>query len=202
MRNFAKYKYKDNMKTIFKMLFFVLLPFVFASCGDDKPTPVKRKITKESIFEIPIQGIKGMFGTHKQIPLIRLSDIIGEEAAKNILQAEIQKADCYLEVRGLKDLEKTTTLEDFTIQIEGKSAVNLGNCSSSSSLGINDFESDRKQSTDKFLNLIKAIVDTYTHGKKSAYFTLSFMPTEHISLDEDVKLYIVITADYTYNSYQ
>ena len=190
------------MKTTFKVLFFIFLSAVFTSCGDDKPTPVQRKITKESIFEIPIQGIGGMFGTHKQIPPIRLSDIIGGEAAKNILKAEIQKADCYLEVRGLKELEKTTTLADFTIQIEGKPAVNLGNCSPSSSLGINDFESDRKQSTDKFLNLVKAIVDTYTRGKKSAYFTLSFMPTEHISLDDDVKLYIVITADYTYNTYQ
>ena len=190
------------MKTIFKVLSFVLLSSVFASCGDDKPTPVQRKITKEYIFTAPIQGFKGNLVFVEDLTPIRLSDIIGSEAAKNIVRAEIQSAECYMEVRGLKKMSPSPALANFTIKISEKNKeFNFGNCAPILDLAT-DFESDRKQSISKVLDLIKATLNTYTHSNKSAHLILSYKPTENILPKDSVNLHIVITADYIYNTYQ
>jgi hypothetical protein len=195
------------MKTVNKTLLFIFLSFLFVSCGDEeKPVssaPIQRKITQEYVYKVPIRGFSGRLGIENKFNSIRLADIIGEEAARNIVSADLQQAASYLEVKGLKKLEQAPTLKDFNIQIEENPAINFsGDCTPSSDLLATEFESDMRQSTPKVTDFIKAILDTYMRSNnKSAHLILSFAPTKDIFVTDSVNLEITITADYIYNTY-
>jgi hypothetical protein len=188
------------MKTIYKALLFIPISFLFVACGGNEKIPVQKKIAKEYHITVPIRGLRGQSVSEKELPSVYLADIIGEDAARNIVRADMQYADSYLEINGLKDLETPTTLKDFTIQIEGKTGVNFGNCTSNVVLAT-DFESDTKQSIQKVLDFIQDVLNTYTHNNKSARLIVSFSSTETILEKDNVYLKIVIRADYIYNSY-
>ena len=191
------------MKILNKILLLIFAFFSLVSCGDDdKFVTTPKQVTETYVFKVPIRGFQGRLGIEKEFPPIRLADIIGDEASRNLVGAEMQIAKCYLEIVGLKDLDNNPILKDFTIQIEGKgkSEVNFGNCTSKPSL-LTDFESDESQSTLKFSNFIKSIFDTYTGKARSANLILSYTPTEDIFVEDKVELRITITGTYTYNSY-
>jgi len=190
------------MKVLNKILLLIFIYSSFVSCSsdDDKFLTTPKQVTETYVFKVPIRGFQGRLGIEKEFPPIRLVDIIGDEASRNLVSAEMQIADCFFEIRGLKDLDNNSVLKDFSIQIEGKSAVNFGNCTPKPSLAT-DFESDRRQSVPKFSNFIKSIFDTYTSRARSANLILSYTPTVDILVEDKVELLITITGTYTYNSY-
>jgi hypothetical protein len=191
------------MKTVNKMLLFVSLSFLFVSCGEEeKPIPIQKKIFKTHVYEVPIQGYQDQTITANKLPLIRLSDIVGEDIAQNTIGFEFQYVGCYIEIVGLKGMKSAPNLENFTLQIEGQPEVNLGNCTPHPVYKA-DFESDQIQLNDPIVNFIKALLDTYTRSNtRSARLILSFTPTENISEEDNVKLKISITANYIYNEYK
>ena len=189
------------MKALKKILSLIFISSLFLACGDngDNYTAVPKQVTETHVFRIPIRGFAGQFVTEKELKPIALADIIGEDAARNLVRAEMQVADCYLEIRGLKNMENNPVLKDFTLEV-GKTKINFGNCTTKPSLAI-DFESDRRQSTTKFSSFIKAVFDTYTGKARRANLIMQFTPTEDIFVQDNVELVITITGTYSYNIY-
>ncbi len=200
--NYKTLKY-NFMKALNKILWFIFISSLLISCGDEgeKYVATPHQVTETYVFRAPIRGFQGRLGIENELEPIRLADIIGEQASQNLVNAEMQIADCYLEVRGLKSMENTPVLKDFTIQVEGRAGVNFGNCTAKPSLAT-DFESDRRQSIPKVSNFIKLIFDTYTGTTaKRANIVMSFTPTQDIFVEDNVELIITITGTYTYNTY-
>lgn len=191
------------MKSFSKILFLTFLSLGIMSCGsddDDKFNTIEKKYTHTEIYKVPISGAKGAILTFDELPIIDLENVIGEDRARNLTRVERYNADCYVEIKGLKDLEPTSSLLNFSVKVGGRGFVNLGNCTNNVSEAT-DFAPDEKQSTKRFTDLIQSIIDTYTSGDKKARLQVSFKPTETIEQSDNVELVISIKADYYYNTY-
>jgi len=188
-----------SMKTHI-LLTLLLIPFLlFVSCkDDDEGTP--RQMTKTYTYS---QNLRGSAGVKGELPLpdLRLVDVIGTEPASTLRDAELQLAESHLEISGLNQLAAADTgtviLEDFTIRIGNRSAINLGNCSTDPQ-GVNEFASDVQLSTNQMINIIQNVFADLTSGSKNAKISVSFTPSVDITTADNLQLNIHFGGIYHY----
>jgi hypothetical protein len=187
------------MKTLNFFATILIAVLLITSCKDEEDgTP--RQITKSYTFSQNLIGTAGVKGELPASSLL-LADIIGTEPAKNFENAEMQLANSYLEVSGLSQIDSPDTvavvLEDFTIKIGSRQAVNLGDCSTDPQ-GTNEFAADVQQSTNQIIGIIQNLFADVTSGSKSSTVTVSFTPSVSISSSDNVQLVIVVGGTYHY----
>lgn len=187
------------MKTInFFAMFFIAAILVSSCKKEDEGTP--KQMTKTHTFS---QNLVGTAGVKGELPAsqIKLTDIIGAEPAKNLETAEMQLASSHLEVSGLSQIKSSDTvavvLENFTIKVGTRPAVNLGTCSTDPQ-GTNEFASDVQQSTNQMIGIVQNIFTDVTSGSKSSSITVSFTPSVSIASTDNIQLKISIGGTYHY----
>src|SRR5690554_334907 len=153
------------MKTINFFAMLLIAAILVSSCKkEDEGTP--KQMNKTYTFSKNLVGTAGVKG---ELPAsdIKLTDIIGVDPAKNLENAEMQMAESKLMVSGLNKLEapegEAVTLEDFTIKVGNRPAVNLGNCSTDPQ-GQNEFLADAQQSTNQMVSVIQNVFADLTSG--------------------------------------
>jgi hypothetical protein len=187
------------MKTINLFAMLLIAAILITSCKkEDEGTP--KQMTKNHTFSLNLIGTSGVKG---ELPAsqIKLTDIIGVDPAKNLENAEMQLASSHLEVSGLSQIESPDSvaveLENFTIKVGTRPAVNLGTCSTDPQ-GTNEFAADVQQSTNQMISTIQNIFTDITSGSKSSTITVSFTPNVSISSADNVQLKISIGGTYHY----
>jgi hypothetical protein len=188
------------MKTLNFFALLLIAVLLIPSCKEeDEGTP--RQINKTYTYSQNLRGSAGVKG-ELTLDVLRLSDIIGTEPAKDFKNAEMQLASSHLEISGLNQIEPpadtiAVVLENFTIKVGGRQAVNLGDCSTDPQ-GQNEFAADVQQSTNEIIGLIQNIFTDVTSGNKSATITVSFTPNVNITSTDNVQLKISIGGTYHY----
>lgn len=187
------------MKTINFFAMLLIAAILVSSCKkEDEGTP--KQMNKTYTFSKNLVGTAGVKG---ELPAsdIKLTDIIGVDPAKNLENAEMQMAESKLMVSGLNKLEapegEAVTLEDFTIKVGNRPAVNLGNCSTDPQ-GQNEFLADAQQSTNQMVSVIQNVFADLTSGSKSTSVTVSFTPNVSITSADNVQLKITFGGTYHY----
>jgi len=194
------------MKKMDKILGLVLgIALLFTSCGsdDDGPTPVLKTEVKSYTYTTVIKGLAPPTSEGKieyTLPDLRLSDILGEENAKNFVAAEFQNTGTYMEVEGIKKMESKPELKNFTLQVDNTTPVNFGTCKAEN-IGKNEFFSDVKNSSNTYVNFINTIFNRLISSNKKVSLKISFTPTQDILEQDEVYLHITINAHYKYNTY-
>jgi hypothetical protein len=186
------------MKTHYFLPILLIAALVITSCND-KEDGTPRQVNRSYTYE---QNIRGSAGVKGELPLpeLKLTDVIGADTAQNLTSAQIQLADTYLEITGLKQIEPDTVvvvLEDFTIQVGTRQPVNLGDFSTNPQ-GINELASDVQYSTNEVVNLIQNIFAEITTGSKRTNIKVSFMPNVDITSADNVQLKIHFGGIYHY----
>jgi hypothetical protein len=187
------------MKTLNFFSMFLIAAMLIASCKkEDEGTP--QQITKNYTYS---QNIRGSLGVKGELILseLKLADIIGAEPAENFKNAEMQLANCHLEISGLSQIEspegEAVILDDFTIKAGTRQGVNIGDCSTDPQ-GPNEFAADDPQSTNEIISIIQNIFTDITSGSKSSTITVSFTPNVDITSSDNVQLKISIGGTYHY----
>ncbi len=186
------------MKTHYLFPILLLGALMITSCKD-KEDGTPRQVSKSYTYEQNVRGSAGVRG-ELSLPELRLADVIGADTAQNLTHAQIQLADTYLELSGLKQLEPDTVvviLEDFTIQIGTRQPVNLGDFSTNPQ-GVNELASDVQYSTNEVVNLIQSVFSEITSGNKRTTIKVSFMPNVDITAADNVQLKIHFGGIYHY----
>lgn len=188
------------MKTLHFFAIISIAAILLSSCKKEEDEGTPRQTTKTFTHS---QNIRGSAGIKGELPpsVLSLSDIIGTEAASNFKNGEMQLASSHLEISGLNQIEapegEAVILENFTIKVGSRQAVNLGNCSTDPQ-GLNDFSSDVQQSTNEIISIIQNIFTDITSGNKSSSITISFTPNVDILSSDNVQLKISIGGTYHY----
>ena len=186
------------MKVLNKILVLAFMATFFISCNDDSdPETIPFQVTEEYVYEWPIRGSEGISGSY-ELGAINLADIIGKEAANRFKKGEMQIADSYMEITGLKAMNPSPVLIDFSLFLERGPSVKLGDCTADASFPT-DFASDKKQSTEKVSNFLRAVFAAYTSKSKTAKITVSFKPTHDIAAGDNVAIKLVLTGTYYYD---
>lgn len=191
------------MKTFNFFAVLLIATVLFASCNDEEEG-ISRQVTKIYNYSQNIRGAEGVKG-ELTLPGLNLTDVIGNDPAENLQNAEMQLASSYLEISGLNQIEAPeegpVVLENFTIKVGSRQGVNLGNCSTDPQ-GINEFGGDVQQSTNEIINLIRNVFSDLTSGSKSVEITVSFTPNVNISSSDNVRLNISFGGTYNYLVYE
>jgi len=184
------------MKALNKILLLAFIATLFISCGDDEPETIPFQVTEEYVYTWDIRGSEGISGSY-ELGAINLADIIGKDAANRFKKGEMQIADSYMEITGLKAMNPSPVLMDFSLFLEKGPSVNFGNCTANAS-SLTDFASDVKQSTKPVSNFLQSVFAAYTSKNKTAKMTISFKPTHDIKASHNVKIKLVFTGTYHY----
>lgn len=175
---------------------------VVTSCSEDDNEGIPKQMTDTFVFEGDIVGTKNVSGNYN-LPLLTLSTVIGSEAANNLKSAELQIAECFVEVEGLgalqESLGETIVLQDFTVTIGNNNAVLLGDCMVEPAT-TTEFASDVELSTTKY---IKIATDVFNALKSSGSVTIhvAFTPSHSIVETDDVVIKIGFGGVYNYVVY-
>ncbi len=187
------------MKTIYFLTMLLLPAMVVVSCKDDEEG-TSRQLTQTYTYNENIRGSAGVRG-ELVLSELNLADVIGSDPAKNLTKAELQLASSHLEISGLSQIESTDTvaivLEDFTIKVGTRPAVNLGDCTTDPQ-GNNEFGSDMQLSTNQIISLIQNFFTDLTTGSKRARITVSFTPNVDITTTDNLELKIYFGGIYHY----
>lgn len=187
------------MKTqnIFSIL---LLSLILISACKESEEGTPRQTTQAYTYS---QNLRGSAGVKGELPLpeLKLADVVGDEIARNLKDAELQLAQSYLEISGLNNIVTPDTtavvLKDFTIRVGNRQAVNLGDCSTDPQR-INEFPSDVQLSTNEMVNIVQHVFSDITSGSKRANITVSFSPNVDITSADNVQLKIHFGGIYHY----
>ncbi|PIF06674.1 MAG: hypothetical protein CSA36_00315 [Draconibacterium sp.] len=191
------------MKTI-KIFALLLLAGVLVSSCKKKEEGTPRQMINKYEYTGGIRGTEDVSGTYT-LPTLNLSTVIGVTPAENLTSAELQNADCYFIIEGLSALETSletpVVLEDFKVTVGGGAPISLGDCKVNPSTA-NEFASDTKLSTKKFLDVSTAVFNSLKSSSRSATVSVSFKPSVKIEPSDNVNLKIGFGGVYTYLEYQ
>ncbi|MDR0427403.1 MAG: hypothetical protein LBH12_02245 [Dysgonamonadaceae bacterium] len=189
------------MKKINQSAIAVLCMSLFFSCGDDYKedydTIPQGPKTVSYLFTHSLIGRHGWEGI-LDLDTIRLSDMIGEDPALNLREAELQNNGTYLEITGLKALNPSPALENVSIFV-GNKEFPLGRFTATPS-NPNDYESDIDHSTEKEMRILREILQECKRGKKEAVLRMKYKSTGDFDVQEKVELKLALKIKYSWNS--
>lgn len=191
------------MKTIKILALLLIAGFVVTSCSEDDDEGTPKQMTDTFVFKGDIVGTKNVSGNY-DLPLLTLSTVIGSEAASDLKSAELQIAECFVEIEGLaafeEDLGETVVLEDFSVTVGDNNTVLLGDCKVEPST-TTEFASDVELSTSKYLGIATDVFNALK-SKKSVTVNVSFTPSHSIVEDDTIVIRIGFGGVYNYVVYE
>lgn len=190
------------MKTMKIFALLLMVGLLITSCGDDdEGTPKQMNSTYE--FEGKIVGTGDVSGNY-DLPTLTLSTVIGSAVADNLTSAELQIAECYVEVEGLgvlqESLGETIILKDFTVTVGNNNAVLLGDCKVEPAV-VTEFASDVELSTTKYINVATDVFNALKTSK-TVTVNVAFTPSHSIIESDDVVIKIGFGGVYNYVVYE
>lgn len=187
------------MKTSYLFTILFIAVILVTACQDEEEG-AQRQITETYTYSGNIRGAEGVKG-ELPLPDIYLTDIIDDEIANNLKNAELQYAKSYLEISGLNEIESPDTvavvLEDFTIFVGSRQGLNLGNVTTDAQ-GTNELASDIQHSTNEIVDLIENVFSDVTSASKRVSIKVSFTPNVNIDSSDNVQLVINFEGRYYY----
>ena len=184
------------MKVLNKTLLMILISLFIVACSDDSPEMMPMQKTVEYEYTWPVRGLEE--GPTKYEFELSLEEAIGIDAAKHFKSGEFQHASSYLKIEGLRAMDPSPVLKDFSLQMGNDAPVKFGNCTAEPK-SSDDFASEQNQSGNKVTSFLSSVFTAYTSKSKSAKITVSFVPTHDILVADGVKMKLIITGIYNYS---
>jgi len=184
------------MKNLNKIIWLIIAAFTLASCSSDDEDYPKKNITKAHTYSTTIEAIKDQ-EQQKEI-VLKLSDMLPDNIAYNIVLAEFQRGKSSFKIDGLANVDPLAKLQNFTIRIGNRNKINLGTCTPDPS-SLNEFSSDRELDDDKYTDIIRLIFEDLVKNKEAKIY-LSFTSTHTmIETTHPVYFQISINGYFLYN---
>jgi hypothetical protein len=177
-----------------------LTAVVCVSCdkGEDF-TYTTYEIEKEYTFTI------SLFGTEEisRIEQLPLSEIIGEEAAKKLIYAEVYPDSFFIAIEGLNALDPKPVLSNVIVSLKDPIALNnypgqQPTIADREIFNLGNFTSDKKMSSGVVTYFFETLFYFYNHSIREPAFIISAQSTSDFSASNNVKLHIMFKGKYGY----
>jgi hypothetical protein len=191
------------MRNFIKMLPLVLMVVLFATCGNggEDFSYTKHQITTGYTYSTSLIGEAG--SNQRFLDPVYLYEIIGEEAAKKLTNAEFVPDSFYVEIVGLKAMETKPVLTNVVLTLIDRRAIdrypdNPPTRADRETFELGNFNSDKKLLGGPASFFFDTLFFFYNYGVKEPILIVSFYSTESITRDDNVKLNIAFKGTYHY----